>query len=246
MPIFYLQWLCLYVPAGMDAVAARCRMPLSIAILATEARCKRTTPKVFLTCCALAAACTIHSQFQTRLIWASHTHSRLPNQQQQQQQFQVVQPPHQQQHQQQLSSASNGNGSSNGSNGSNAAASAAPQQQSQLHAGWDKLKSVSWPAGNGNGNGNGSSNGKSSSNSTPGSITGAALVQVWCEVVPPFQLMPREVLERSCNVVITGLVNSLLPWFMRQLAADYAKWAADPAYRAERRLRTSQKVVHSS
>ncbi|WIA38300.1 hypothetical protein OEZ86_001640 [Tetradesmus obliquus] len=31
-----------------------------------------------------------------------------------------------------------------------------------------------------------------------------------------------------------------------QLSADYAKWAADPAYRAERRLRTSQKVVHRS
>jgi hypothetical protein len=176
-------------------------------------------------------------QFQTRLTWTSHTHSRLPNQQQQQhQQFQVVEPPHQQQQQQPPAASSNGSG-----NGSTSAASAAPQQQqqqSQLRAGWDKLKSVSWGSSS---NGNGSSNG-----STPGSITGAALVQVWCEVVPPFQLMPREVLERSCNVVITGLVNSLLPWFMRQLAADYAKWAADPAYRAERRLRTSQKVVHLS
>jgi hypothetical protein len=183
-------------------------------------------------------------QFQTRLTWSSHTHSRLPKQQQQQhQQFQVVQPPHQQQQQQPAASNGNATGSSNAP--SEAPAQAPQQQQSQLRAGWDKLKS--WSSSNNGSSSNGSSsNGNGSSSSTPGSITGAATVQVWCEVVPPFQLMPREVLQNSCNVVITGLVNSLLPWFMRQLAADYAKWAADPAYRAERRLRTTQKVVHRS
>lgn len=41
------------------------------------------------------------------------------------------------------------------------------------------------------------------------------------QVIPPFNLMPREALEHSCNAVIGGLVRSLLPVFMRQLAADY-------------------------
>jgi hypothetical protein len=184
-------------------------------------------------------------QFQTRLTWSSHTHSRLPQQQQQQhQQFQVVQPPHHHQQQQQAA-ASNGN-----ANGSSNAPSTAPDQpqpqQSQVRAGWNKLNSVSWPNSSNASSHSSNGNGNGSSSSTPGSIAGAATVQVWCEVVPPFQLMPREVLQNSCNVVITGLVNSLLPWFMRQLAADYSKWAADPAYRAERRLRTTQKVVHRS
>eukprot|EP00775_Hariotina_reticulata_P004128 gene4128-4374_t len=53
------------------------------------------------------------------------------------------------------------------------------------------------------------------------------------------------VLESSCNSVLTGLVNSLLPWFMRQLAADYQKWAADAGYRAARQARSSQKHLES-
>jgi Protein of unknown function (DUF1997) len=74
-----------------------------------------------------------------------------------------------------------------------------------------------------------------------GSITGTTQVDVWCEVVPPFQLMPREVLVATVNAVLSGLVNSLLPWFMHELARDYKRWAADPAYRAQRRERTERK-----
>jgi hypothetical protein len=33
---------------------------------------------------------------------------------------------------------------------------------------------------------------------------------------------------------MSGLVNTLLPLFMRRLAADYKKWSEDPAYRAHR------------
>lgn len=50
--------------------------------------------------------------------------------------------------------------------------------------------------------------------------------------------MPRETLERSCSAVLSGLARSLLPVFMRQLAADYARWAAEPAYRAARAARS--------
>jgi hypothetical protein len=55
--------------------------------------------------------------------------------------------------------------------------------------------------------------------------------------------MPREVLVGSCNTVISGLVNSLLPWFTRQLAADYQKWAADAAYRAARAARSRPQQI---
>lgn len=58
------------------------------------------------------------------------------------------------------------------------------------------------------------------------------------QVVPPFQLLPREVLVGTCNGVLRGLVSSLLPLFMRQLSADYERWAQDPAYRAERAQRS--------
>ncbi|KAI8465071.1 MAG: hypothetical protein J3K34DRAFT_461617 [Monoraphidium minutum] len=71
-----------------------------------------------------------------------------------------------------------------------------------------------------------------------GEMTGSASIEVFCEVVPPFHLMPRDALEGSCNAVLGGLVRSLLPVFMRQLAADYKRWAADPAYRAERAARS--------
>lgn len=55
--------------------------------------------------------------------------------------------------------------------------------------------------------------------------------------------MPREVLVGTCNTVISGLINSLLPWFTRQLASDYQKWAQDPSYRAERAARSKPKQV---
>jgi hypothetical protein len=49
-------------------------------------------------------------------------------------------------------------------------------------------------------------------------------------------------MESTCNAVMRGLVSSLLPLFMRQLAADYGKWATDEAYRAERAARSKPLV----
>ena len=83
--------------------------------------------------------------------------------------------------------------------------------------------------------------------SAPASQNGAAsagfiqadgALDVWCEVVPPFGVLPRPVLEGACNAVMRTLLDSLLPMFVEQLAADYAKWAADPAYRAMRAKRS--------
>lgn len=60
-------------------------------------------------------------------------------------------------------------------------------------------------------------------------------LDVWCEVIPPFNLLPREsVLEPTVNAVLGTLVNGLLPVFVRKLGADYERWAADPVYRQRR------------
>jgi hypothetical protein len=77
---------------------------------------------------------------------------------------------------------------------------------------------------------------------SPGEIRGTCAVDVWCEVIPPFHLMPRPLLVSTCNAVLGGLVSSLLPLFLRQLAADYGKWARDPAYRASRAARSAPLV----
>lgn len=178
-------------------------------------------------------------QFTTKLTWQSQPHRHLSHNHQQQQTQHI-----EQQHPQVNSI------SSNGSTGLSAAGD-------QLRNGWNRLKSLG--RNSSNGSSSGSSEGAVSqqgspsssfptaaaaatqSSSTPGSITGTGAVKVWCEVVPPFHLMPKHVLESSCNVVIAGLVNSLLPWFMRQLAGDYQRWAIDEKYRAERRQRTVAK-----
>jgi hypothetical protein len=180
-------------------------------------------------------------QFTTRLTWKSPQHQQHPQQfapqaQQQQQQHrreldmlaaEQQQLKAQQLQQQQASGSAAGAGSRTGSS---------------IRAGWDRLRQASWP---------GSSNGSSAASAAAGgavdtlrgSITGSAVVDVWCEVIPPFTMMPREVLVGTCNTVISGLVNSLLPWFTRQLAADYQEWAHDSAYRAARAARSRPKQV---
>ena len=62
-------------------------------------------------------------------------------------------------------------------------------------------------------------------------ITGNLELEVLTEVIPPFQLLPRSVLEGTCNTVLRGLMKTLLPRFMRRLANDYTKWATESEYR---------------
>jgi hypothetical protein len=124
------------------------------------------------------------------------------------------------------------------------AAAPAAATPSSIRAGWDRLKqaSGSWGSGGSTSTSSSSSLQQQQAQAPPprGSITASAVVDVWCEVIPPFNLMPRAVLVGSCNSVLSGLVHSLLPWFTRQLAADYGKWAADAAYRDARAARSRQ------
>jgi hypothetical protein len=71
-----------------------------------------------------------------------------------------------------------------------------------------------------------------------GEIVGDAKLDVWSEVLQSFRFIPRSIQESTCNAIMHGLVSSLLPLFMRQLAADYGRWATDEAYRAARAARS--------
>ncbi|KAG2501544.1 hypothetical protein HYH03_000051 [Edaphochlamys debaryana] len=71
-----------------------------------------------------------------------------------------------------------------------------------------------------------------------GEIRATSAIDVWSEVIPPFHLLPRDVLVGTCNGILNGLMGSLLPLFIRMLANDYQKWAQDPAYRESRALRS--------
>ena len=97
-------------------------------------------------------------------------------------------------------------------------------------------------------------------------VQGTAKLDVWSEVVAPFHLMPRGVLEASGSAVMAGLVRSLLPPFLQRyarpldsthdddieqallhskacdlhccrLGTDYERWATDPEYRIKRASR---------
>jgi hypothetical protein len=70
-----------------------------------------------------------------------------------------------------------------------------------------------------------------------GEIRGDASVDVYCEVLAPFRLVPRQALEAACSSVLASLARALLPVFLAQLSADFTRWAGDPAYRQARRAR---------
>jgi hypothetical protein len=62
-------------------------------------------------------------------------------------------------------------------------------------------------------------------------INGNLELDVFTEVIPPFQMLPRSVLEGTCNTVLKTLMKTLLPKFMQLLADDYTKWATDASVR---------------
>ncbi|CAD7699587.1 unnamed protein product [Ostreobium quekettii] len=78
------------------------------------------------------------------------------------------------------------------------------------------------------------STGRSLGGSVRPKIRGDTRLDVWCEVVPPFTLMPRPIMEASCNTGLDALMQMLLPMFMSKLSGDYREWAADAAYRRHR------------
>lgn len=44
--------------------------------------------------------------------------------------------------------------------------------------------------------------------------------------------------QATCNAIMSGLVRTLLPMFVRDLGKDYVKWATTPEYRAARAARS--------
>ena len=79
-----------------------------------------------------------------------------------------------------------------------------------------------------------------------GAIHGDLAVDVAAEVVAPFSALPRGALEAGCNAALRALTSRLLPVFIRRLAADYERWAADPAYRRQRALITAASTAPST
>ncbi|KAL3139843.1 hypothetical protein ABBQ38_004141 [Trebouxia sp. C0009 RCD-2024] len=76
-----------------------------------------------------------------------------------------------------------------------------------------------------------------------GHIQGDLKLDVWSEVIQPFNLMPRFALEGTSNAVMNALVTGLLPKFMDRLGDDYKRWATDPNYRQARKAATKQESL---
>lgn len=72
-----------------------------------------------------------------------------------------------------------------------------------------------------------------------GQIHGDLQLAVWSEVIPPFHLMPRQALEAGGNAVLSGMMATLHPVFLRRLADDYSHWARDEGYRRRRAVRAA-------
>lgn len=75
-----------------------------------------------------------------------------------------------------------------------------------------------------------------------GEITGRLSVEVWAEVVPPFHLLPRGVVEGTCNAVMGAAIKALLPLFMSRWAGWQGRWRGA----AGRVQRTCCRVVWKS
>jgi len=74
------------------------------------------------------------------------------------------------------------------------------------------------------------------------SVSMEGYLNVWCEKLPPFQVMPTRVLQSTSNLVLKAAVRTLAKIFMNNLMADYEKWATDPAYREARAKNSAQTV----
>lgn len=99
------------------------------------------------------------------------------------------------------------------------------------------VTTLTWSA-DGNSNQNGISQVKASQAAQQygkGCIKGDARLDVWSEVVQPFHLMPKFMLEGTSNAIMGTLLSTLLPRFMDRLGGDYKRWATDPVYREARK-----------
>ena len=67
-----------------------------------------------------------------------------------------------------------------------------------------------------------------------GELLARSEINVACEVVAPFHLVPRRALEKTCSAVLNGLIKLLLPTFVAQLRDDFGIWATHPEARKAR------------
>ncbi len=68
-------------------------------------------------------------------------------------------------------------------------------------------------------------------------------LDIWCEIVPPFNVLPKALLEKTCNAVLRTTLKTLLKSFLKDLSDDYKQWSTDTAYREERAKRSLTKTV---
>ncbi|KAL9179472.1 hypothetical protein ACHAXT_008762 [Thalassiosira profunda] len=66
------------------------------------------------------------------------------------------------------------------------------------------------------------------------SITADTSIDVDVDVPPPFSRIPKRILERTGNAAMRLSLRYIQANFVNNLAADYAKWATDSAYRKYR------------
>jgi hypothetical protein len=69
---------------------------------------------------------------------------------------------------------------------------------------------------------------------TNASVTATLDLEVWTEVLPPFNVLPRQILLKAAEAALGACTRSLLPMFVNRLAEDYRRWADDAEYRRRR------------
>eukprot|EP00238_Polyblepharides_amylifera_P013987 CAMPEP_0196575774 /NCGR_PEP_ID=MMETSP1081-20130531/5184_1 /TAXON_ID=36882 /ORGANISM="Pyramimonas amylifera, Strain CCMP720" /LENGTH=232 /DNA_ID=CAMNT_0041894177 /DNA_START=239 /DNA_END=937 /DNA_ORIENTATION=- len=62
-----------------------------------------------------------------------------------------------------------------------------------------------------------------------------ANLDVWCEIIPPFNFMPKSALESATSGVVGAVMSAMLNVFNNKVAADYQRWSTDSAYRITRK-----------
>eukprot|EP00899_Mesostigma_viride_P007161 jgi/Mesvir1/16446/Mv17248-RA.1 len=67
-----------------------------------------------------------------------------------------------------------------------------------------------------------------------GFIDAKSRLDIWSEVLPPLKFLPKSNVERVCNGVLDKMCPLVLGSFVKNLQADYLKWAADANYRESR------------
>jgi len=77
----------------------------------------------------------------------------------------------------------------------------------------------------------------------PGKLFCKTALEVYCEALQPFAVLPRPTLEGSCNAVLSTFGPSIMRLFLEKLSQDYHRWSRDSSYRELRRLGSERSVM---